>query len=73
MQTPTPAPDCGFTCSTAFYVLFGLVCAFVCVCARVIDGTCDDCLGIRKKPVPQQSQHPIPNYHYYQPYPGLPV
>lgn len=60
--TPKPTDECGFMCSTAFFILFGLACVIACVCGFVIHGDCDELLGVKKPPPPQQYQyynHPV--------------
>jgi hypothetical protein len=65
--TPKPTDDCGFLCSTAFFILFGLACVFAFVCGIAVNGHCDGLLGIKKPPPPQQYQY------YNQIYPARPV
>lgn len=59
--TPAPTSDCGFMCSPAFFFLLGLACLFACVCSFVVHGDCDECLGVKKQPLPQS----YPQYPRY--------
>ncbi len=59
--TPVP-PECGFMCSPAFFFLLGLACLFACVCSFVVHGDCDECLGVKKTPIPPQYRYQYPHH-----------
>lgn len=67
MPTPIPATnnDCGFMCSTTFFVLFGILSVCVCACSFVMNGDCDECLGREHKPLPREYQ--LPRHYPYTP------